>query len=138
MHSTSSPRGVCAFKVVVHGIVGVVPELEAFFGRVQPDRRANLREFFVRERRVVLARRHARNVLDRLEYTVPVRDLDAHAGSQNDTAARTRPGHHANAWFARCAQGPSMPEGRAERAVEANATSIDAPRAQPHAERRDG
>jgi hypothetical protein len=48
------------------------------------------------------------------------------------------PGHHANAWFARCAQGPSMPEGRAERAVEANAKSMDAPRAQRHAERRDG
>ena len=52
------------------------------------------------------------NTLDRLEYTVPVRDLDAHAGSENDTAARTRPGHHANAWFLRCAEGPSMPEGR--------------------------
>ena len=31
-----------------------------------------------------------------------------------------------------------MPAGRAERAVEANAKSIDAPRAQRHAERRDG
>lgn len=31
-----------------------------------------------------------------------------------------------------------MPEGRAERAVEANAKSIDVPRAQRHAESRDG
>ena len=41
---------------------------------------------------------HVRYVLDRFEYAVPVHDLDAHAGSENDTAARTRPGHHANAW----------------------------------------
>jgi hypothetical protein len=36
-----------------------------------------------------------------------------------------RPGHHANAWLARCAQGPSMPEGRAERAVEAERRALD-------------
>jgi predicted Zn-dependent protease len=36
-----------------------------------------------------------------------------------------RAGHHANALFVRCAQALSMPEGRAERAVEALAQSID-------------
>ena len=30
-----------------------------------------------------------------------------------------------HAWLARCAQGPSMPEGRAERAVEAERRALD-------------
>jgi hypothetical protein len=35
------------------------------------------------------------------------------------------PGHHVIATFVRCAEALSMPEGRAERAVEAYAKSMD-------------
>src|SRR5439155_15593183 len=102
------------------------------------ERLSDLAELLIGEHGVDLPGMHAFHVLERLEGSVLEGDLDAHADAETIPRQARYSGHHANAWFARCAQGPSMPAGRAERAVEANAKSIDAPRAQRHAEKRDG
>jgi hypothetical protein len=84
----------------------------ALFGGLQPPKRpADVVEFLVGEHRVVLASMHAHHVLEGLEDAVLER---AH-----------RFGHHAKALVVRCAQARSMPEGPAERGVEADAKSVD-------------
>jgi hypothetical protein len=69
-------------------------------------------------------RAHASDMLEEFEDAVLERDLDVHGGPENCTVARALSGHHANALFVRGAQALSMPEGRAERAVEAQRRAL--------------
>lgn len=66
---------------VLDGICRVIPEIEALLlGGLQPAGRfAEIAELLVGKHRIDFARRHALDVLKRLEDAVLVRGFDAHA-----------------------------------------------------------